>query len=189
MWVFRRPGNAEKFKPKNVKPKDKCKGVSVMVWGCFMSDKRGPLATCHGHMRAIQYVNVLDENLRPFIETLPEDIRNDAIFQQDNAPIHTARLTKGWFEDNEIRLLDWPPNSPDMNPIEHIWKELKSKLHCRFPDTYALRGGPERVREALAEQLQVAWRELEPDVFDRLIFSMPARIQALYEAKGWYTRY
>ena len=76
-----------------------------------------------------------------------------------------------------------------MNPIEHIWKELKAKLHYRFPDTYALRGGPERVQAALAERLQVIWGELEAHVFDRLIFSMPARIQALYDTKGWYTRY
>jgi transposase len=189
MWVFRRPSDSEKFKPKNVKPKDKCKGVSVMVWACFASDQRGPLVTCHGHMRAVQYVNILDENLPSFIETLPEDIKNDVIFQQDNATIHTARVTKGWFEDNEIELLDWPPNSPDMNPIEHVWKELKAKLHYQFPDTYALRGGPERVQEVLAERLQVVWNELDAHVFDRLILSMPARIQALYDAKGWYTRY
>jgi transposase len=56
-----------------------------------------------------------------------------------------------------------------MNPIEHIWKALKAKLHSRFPDTYALRGGPERVQEELTWRLQVVWPELEEDVFERLI--------------------
>jgi transposase len=189
MWVFRRPGDAEKFKPKNVKPKDKCKGVSVMVWGCFASNIRGPLAVCHGHMKAVQYINILEDNLLPFIETLPNNIKNDVSFQQDNATIHRARVTQGWFDDNEITVIEWPPNSPDMNPIEHVWKALKAKLHARFPDTYALRGGPERVQEELAKRLQVVWAELEEEVFERLISSMPARVQALYDAKGWYTRY
>jgi transposase len=189
MWVFRRPGDAEKFKPKNVKPKDKCKGVSVMVWGCFASNIRGPLAVCHGHMKAVQYINILEDNLLPFIETLPDNIKNDVSFQQDNATIHRARVTQGWFDDNEITVVEWPPNSPDMNPIEHVWKALKAKLHARFPDTYALRGGPERVQEELAKRLQVVWAELEEEVFERLISSMPARVQALYDAKGWSTRY
>jgi transposase len=189
MWVFRRPGDAEKFKPKNVKPKDKCKGVSVMVWGCFAGNLRGPLAICHGHMKAVQYINTLEDNLLPFIESLPDSIKNDVSFQQDNATIHTARVTKGWFEDNEITVPEWPPNSLDMNLIEHVWKALKAKLHARFPDTYALHGGPERVQEELARRLLVVWEELEPEVFDRLISSMPARVQALYDTKGWYTRY
>jgi len=160
-----------------------------MVWGCFASNLRGPLAVCHGHMKAVQYINVLEENLLSFIKTLPDDIKNDVSFQQDNATIHRARVTQGWFEDNEITVLEWLPNSPDMNPIEHVWKALKAKLHSRFPDTFALRGGPERVQQQLAERLQVVWAELEADIFERLILSMPARVQALYEAKGWYTRY
>ena len=76
-----------------------------------------------------------------------------------------------------------------MNPIEHVWKALKAKLHARFPDTHALRGGSERVQEELARRLMVVSEELEPEVFDRLISSMPARVQALYDAKGCYTRY
>ena len=184
MWVFRRRGEAEKFKPKNVKPKDKSKGVSVMIWGCFMSNIRGPLTICYGHMKSVQYINILEENLVPFIETLPDELKNDVSFQQDNATIHTAHVTKGWFEDNEIMVVDWPPNSPDMNLIEHVWKALKAKLHSRFPDTYALRGGPERVQEELSRRLKVVWAELEEDIFERLILSMPARVQALYEAKG-----
>jgi hypothetical protein len=102
MWVFRLPDNTEKYKPKNVKPKDKCKGVSVMVWGCFASNVRGPLTVCHGHMKAVQYVNILEENLLPFIASLPDEIKNNVSFQQDNATIHTARVTQGWFDDNDI---------------------------------------------------------------------------------------
>jgi hypothetical protein len=82
-------GKAEKW----IEPKDKCKGVSVMVWGCFASNIHGPLAICHGHMKAVQYINVLEDNLLPFIETLPNDIKTDVSFHQDNATIYRANVT------------------------------------------------------------------------------------------------
>ena len=47
--------------------------------------------------------------------------------------------------------MEWPPNSPDMNPIEHIWRVLKAALHKRYPDTNMLSGGPEKVRQQLEE--------------------------------------
>jgi hypothetical protein len=73
-----------------------------------------------------------------------------------------------------------------MNPIKHVWKALKAKLHYRFPDTFALCGGPKCVQQQLAERFQVVWAKLEADVFERLILSMPAQVQALYDTKGWY---
>jgi len=147
------------------------------------------LAVCYRHIKAVQYINILEDNLLPFIDTLPDNIKNDVSFQQDNASIHTAHVTKGWFDDNKITVVKWPPNSSDMNPIEHIWKALKATLHAEFFDTYALHGGPERVQEELARRLMVVWAKLEAEVFEGLILSMPARVQALYDAKGWYTRY
>ena len=65
--------------------------------------------------------------------------------------------------------MEWHPNSPDMNPIEHIWRALKAKLYARFPDTYAIRGGPETVRAELEWRLQIVWNELESEVIEKLI--------------------
>jgi hypothetical protein len=73
MWIFQHPDDAEKYKPQNVKPKDKCKGVSVMIWGCFASNIRSPLTVYHGHMKAVQYVNILKKNLLPFITLLLDE--------------------------------------------------------------------------------------------------------------------
>jgi transposase len=129
----------------------------------------------------------------PFIEflleELPQELANDIIYQQDNASIHTATATMNWFKDAGITVMEWPPNSPDMNPIEHIWRVLKAALYARFPDTVAIRGGPETVRKELGRRLQIVWEDLEPEVFDNLIMSMPRRVAALYNAKGWYTRF
>jgi transposase len=193
VWVFRRPGAIERFKPENVVGKNKGKGVSLMVWGCFAGDIKGPLVSFEGVNTAVTYIDTLKQYLVPFIEflleELPQELANDIIYQQDNASIHTATATMNWFKDAGITVMEWPPNSPDMNPIEHIWRVLKAALYARFPDTVAIRGGPETVRKELGRRLQIVWEDLEPEVFDNLIMSMPRRVAALYNAKGWYTRF
>lgn len=86
-------------------------------------------------------------------------------------------------------VMDFPPNSPDMNLIEHLWAALKKELFRHFPDTADLPGRPEAVRRALAERLMIVWAEIREDIMIALIDSMPRYMQALIEAKGWYTKY
>ena len=74
------------------------------------------------------------------------------IFIQDNAPIYIARIVKEWFEDIAILLLDWPPYSPDLNLIEHIWWHLKAKVLEVFPELKDL-GAGEEAKEALERAL------------------------------------
>ena len=61
------------------------------------------------------------------------------IFQQDNAPIHTAKAIQELFECSGIHVSCWPPHSPDLNPIEHVWKLFKDSLHGLFPGLFNLR--------------------------------------------------
>jgi hypothetical protein len=138
---------------------------------------------------AATYVASLRDNLLPFIETMPLDLKYDFIFQQDNAPIHTAKLAMAWFQEQAFKVMEWPSNSPDMNPIEHMWRVLKAALHKRYPDTSTLRGGPEKVRQVLEERLKIVWQDIEVEVLTNLVESMPRRAAALYAAKGWYTSY
>ena len=76
---------------------------------------------------------------------------------QDNAPIHTAKIVREWFEENGIDVLDWPPYSPDLNPIEHLWFRLKKLVYQVNPDIEKVGGSADTVREALYEALERAW--------------------------------
>jgi len=60
---------------------------------------------------------------------------SDGYFQQDNAPCYKARSISNWFleHDNEFTVLKWPPQSPDLNPIEHLWDVVEQELHLCIP--------------------------------------------------------
>jgi hypothetical protein len=194
IWVFRRQNKKEKYAPQNVRGKRKDNEVCQMVWGCFISDKLGPLVCIDEHVTQDIYIETLRQNLLPFIDILKDDgVGTNLIFQQDNARPHTARKTKDWLaemaEEFGFTVIDWPPNSPDLNPIENLWSILKANLVQRYPDMKYIPGGPETVRSVLKSHLTEMWWEIEPETLNRLIDSMPHRVEAVLHAKGWYTKY
>ncbi|CAB4445033.1 unnamed protein product [Rhizophagus irregularis] len=103
----------------HVKPTVKFGGGSIFVWGCFTSSGVGYLIRIEGGLDAELYCKILEENLMDTLHYYDLDI-NNIIFQQNNDLKHTAARIKQWFEDNEIEVLSWPPQSPDLNPIEHL---------------------------------------------------------------------
>ena len=108
---------------------------------------------------------------------------------QDNAPIHTANKVTDWFYLNGIRTTDWPPYSPDLNPIEHAWKALKEQVHQMYPDLWNAKGESEEDILAMEDALKAAWDALPVELFEKLVGSMPARIAACIAANGWHTKY
>ena len=109
------------------------------------------------------------------------EIRGYIIVQEDNAPIHTCKLAKQWRESVDMETLTWPPNSPDLNPIEQVWYLIKTTIQKMNPRPMTV--------PSLKEAIKKAWNEFDVNILNRLVESMPDRIAAVIEAKGGNTKY
>ncbi len=150
---------------------------SVMIWAAMSSAGVGPLCFLKSTVNAAIYQEILEHFMLPSADKLYGDA--DFIFQQDLAPAHTAKGTKSWFNDHGITVLDWPANSPDLNPIENLWSIVKRKMRDTRPNN----------ADELKATVKETWASIPPQQCHKLITSMPRRIEAVIKAKGAPTKY
>lgn len=177
--VWRLP--KEKYDVNCLAPTVKHGGGGIMMWGCFSWYGLGPLVRIDGRINSERYIEeILGYHLIPFLEEFEEE-NGEYLFQQDNATIHTSRQTQNFIEENAITLLPWPGQSPDLNPIEHLWDELERNIRSR-------KEKPKNIIE-LEKFLQESWSQISSEVYQKLVASMENRIKAVLKARGFPTRY
>lgn len=173
--VYRRRG--ERFTEQCVRQVDRFGGGSVMVWGAIRSGWKSALVIVDGALNAQHYRDViLAPHVVPYVTG-----HDDTIFMHDNARPHVARICQAYLDAHDVEVMNWPPYSPDMNPIEHLWDIMDRRVRQRMPQPRSLA----ELRVALLDE----WNNIPQTQINGLVNSMPRRVRDLLAANGGHTRY
>lgn len=171
----RRPQNAE-YNPKYTVKTVKHGGAKVMVWGSFSYSGVGPIHWIKETMDQRVYVEILETVMLPYADW---NMPLKWLFQQDNDPKHTSKSAKEWFRFNGVEVMSWPAQSPDLNPIENLWSDIKRCVAERRPSN----------TKELWSTVQEAWQQIPLKRCHDLIDSMPRRCAAVIQNCGYSTKY
>ena len=153
--------------------------VSIMVWGCISIHGVGELVLVDGNMNHQKYIDVLETGLLPSITNMFGDRNYPFVFQDDNAPCHRPRAVDDWLNEQDIRRMMWPAQSPDANIIENVWNDM-SKLVANDRPTS---------RQTLIDSVFRAWASIRPERIRQLYESLPRRMAAMIRSRGYATKY
>lgn len=152
--------------------------VKVNVWACFAAAGPGYSHIFTGAMDGDMCAQILKDNLAPSAElVLPQGKQQYLLL--DNATTHKVEKVKREIFNAGIISLDFPPYSPDLNPIENLWAAVAREVEKEEADTI----------EALEGIVAKQWEAVTPEYCNKLAHSMPKRCKAVIDAKGWHTKY
>uniref|UniRef100_A0A674AN18 Lecithin retinol acyltransferase-like n=1 Tax=Salmo trutta TaxID=8032 RepID=A0A674AN18_SALTR len=163
----------ELYLPQCIVPTVKFGGGTMAVY-----HGSGPLVPVKGNLNATACNDILYDSVLP---TLWQQFgEGPFLFQHDNAPVHKARSIQKWVVEIGVEELDWPAQSPDLNPIEHLWDELEGRLRARPNRPTSV---PDFTNAFVAD-----WKQVPTAMFQQLMESLPRRVEAVIAAKGGTTK-
>ncbi|KAI4890683.1 hypothetical protein NFI96_033748 [Prochilodus magdalenae] len=169
--------NAE-LHPKNTIPNCEAWGWQHHALGLFLCKwDQDDWSVLHERMNGAMYCEILGANLLPSARAMK--MKRGWVFQHDNDPKHTARATNEWLRKKHFKVLEWPSQSPDLNPIENLWRELKVRVARRQPQNIT----------ALEEICMEEWANIPATVCANLVKTYRKRLTSVIANKGYTTKY
>lgn len=155
-------------------------GGKVMMWGCMTWEGVGFACKIDSTLDGELYSKILRGELMDTIDFYKLD-QDEVIFQHDNDPKHTSNIAQDALDDLGLSVLSWPSQSPDLNPIEHLWNHLQKQIKNdrRIFGTF----------DELWARIEEEMREENKGLCRKLIATMPERVIDVIKAKGGYTRW
>jgi transposase len=148
------------------------RGKVFHIWSAIHLSEKFPVIEVPKKMNADKYIEILSNAFRTHF-------KDGMIFQQDNAPTHTSEMILEWLDDNDFDFEDFPPYSPDLNPIENLWAIVSLKVRKRNPTSV------EELKSFVLEEMKKVPRK----TIKKLIISMESRVAQCIERGGSYTDY
>jgi transposase len=144
----------------------------VSLWGCICAEGLGHAELYAGSLDSTRHRDILRHNLiSSFRQFYPD---GPWFCQQDNVRFHTTPETVTYLHEKGVTLIEWPPWSPDLNPIENLWNVLKARVDSHFPQTM----------EELEQSIREEWEATYLKFISRICRSMPSRLQLLLDNHG-----